>query len=101
MKIKETATLITLLAGIAVNLVSQDSVAAGGGDDWILQQLHEPSSSLRRMEDAGRITIYDGLAVADVDLAMDNQFDRIGSMMFVRTRHPVGDGGFETDSDCD
>lgn len=101
MTIKETATLITLFAGIAVNLVSQESFAAGGDDDWSLQQLHEPSTSLRRMEDAGRITIYDGLAVAEVDAAMDRQFDRIESMMFVRTRHPVADGGFETDSDCD
>jgi hypothetical protein len=101
MKIRETAALVAAVAGISLNLMFQDSLAAGEGDDWELKQLHDPSPSLRKKESAGRITIYDGVPVAEVDAAMDGQFDRIESMMFVRTKHPVADGTFEADSDCD
>jgi len=101
MTIKETSALIAVVTGISLTLMFQDSLAADGGGDWELKQLHDPSPSLRKMESAGRITIYDGVAVADVDAAMDRQFDRIESMMFIRTKHPVEDGTFETDSDCD
>ena len=101
MTIKETTALIGVVAGISLNLIIQDLQAADGSDDWMLKQLHDPSPSLRKMEDAGRITIYDGVVAADVDEAMDRQFDRIESMMFIRTKHPVADGTFETDDDCD
>jgi hypothetical protein len=101
MTIKKTAALITVVAGISMNLMFQDSLAAGGSNDWELKQLHDPSPSLRKMESAGRVTIYDGVVVADVDAAMDRQFDRIESMMFIRTKYPVADGTFEADSDCD
>lgn len=101
MTTKETAALIAVVAGISLNLMFHDALAAGGGNDWELKQLHDPSPSLRKMESAGRITIYDGVAAADVDAAMDRQFDRIESMMFIRTKYPVADGTFEADSDCD
>jgi hypothetical protein len=101
MTIKEIAALVTVFAGVAANPMSQEALAAGAGDDWELNQLHDPSPSLTKVERAGRVTIYDGVVVADVDVAMDRQFDRIESMMFVRTKHPVADGTFETDDDCD
>jgi hypothetical protein len=101
MTIKDTVILTVVLVGIAANLAFQESLAADGDDSWELKQLHKPSQSLRVREDAGRVTIYDGVVVTEVDRAMDEQFDRIGSMMFVRTKWPTEEGDYEEDSDCD
>ena len=98
MTAKELATLTMMFAGIAANPMSQDAFAAG--DSWELKQLQDPSPSLRKMEHAGRVTIYDGMFDSEVDRAMDRQFDRIESMMFIRTKHPVAEGTYETDDDC-
>ncbi|MCB1786984.1 MAG: hypothetical protein H6953_05700 [Chromatiaceae bacterium] len=100
MTLKDLILLILILAAIAANLLLQPAAAADGSS-WELKQLHHPSTSLLRAEDAGRVTIYDGLMVSEVDRAMDQQFDRIDSMMFVRTKRPVESGGFIADSDCD
>ena len=97
--IKEAVLWILIIAGIAVNLAFQDSLAGEAEDSWELQQLHEPSPALLTREDAGRITIHDGLHVKEIDKAMDEQFDRIGSMMFIRTRHVEEDGTLYEDSD--
>ena len=100
MTVKELATLTMVFAGIAANPMSQEALAAGAGDGWELKQLQDPSLSLKKMERAGRVTIYDGMFDSEVDHAMDRQFDRIESMMFIRTKHPVAEGTYETDDDC-
>ena len=99
--IKEAVLWILIIAGIAVNLAFQDSLAGEAEESWELEQLHEPSPALLKREDAGRITIYDGLYMNEIDKAMDEQFDRIGSMMFIRTKHVEEDGMLYEDSDCD
>lgn len=101
MTIKELAALTTVFAGIVANLMFQDALAADANSDWQLTQLHAPSPTIRKMENAGRITIYDGITVTEIDHAMDAQFDRIGSMMFIRTKYPADDGTYYEDSDCD
>ena len=100
MTIKDIAVLIGVLAGIYANLAFQDSLAAGHPDEIDYQPLHQPSAALRASENRGRITIYDRMPVSEVERALDEQFERIDSMMFVRTQYPVADGGFEED-DCD
>lgn len=77
------------------------SASVNAAPDWELQQLHQPSEHLLELEQAGRITIYDGVPVADVEQALDKQFDRIDTMMFIRTLHPTPSGYFEADDDCD
>ena len=98
---KEIAALVVITTGIALNLLFQDALATEIGVDWELNQLHNPSPALLDIERSGRVTIYDGVEVAEVDKAMDDQFDRIDSMMFVRVKQPTADGGFYVDSDCD
>ncbi|MDJ0738821.1 MAG: hypothetical protein QNJ91_03830 [Gammaproteobacteria bacterium] len=102
MTIKDIAIMAAILAGIYANLTFQDSLAADPAVvDGYLVQLHEPSAALREREARGRVTIYDQLSVADVDRALDQQFERIGSMMFVRTQYPQPDGSIAGDDDCD
>jgi hypothetical protein len=101
MTIKDIAVMIGVLAGIYANLAFQDSLAAGHFAEGGYQGLHQPSPALRASERRGRITIYDQIPVAQVERVLDEQFERIDSLMFVRTQHPVADGGSETDDDCD
>ena len=64
--------------------------------------LHEPSPAQLRMERRGRVFIYDRMQDADVDVAMNTQFDRIERMMFVRTQQTTPAGETEGDDDgCD
>lgn len=91
---------IVALALLGAALGQSEAASSGSGpDSWQLTQLHTPSSSLRQAEQRGRVTIYDGLSIAEVDRAMDEQFERIDSMMFIRTRHPTTDGQVEVEDD--
>ena len=45
--------------------------------------------------------IYDGLKNSTVEKAMDDQFNRISSMMFVRTEYEQENGELIADEDCD
>ncbi len=101
MTIKDIAILIGVLAGIYANLAFQDSLAAGQAAADAYGGLHKPSPALRASERRGRITIYDQIPVAQVERALDEQFERIESMMFVRTQYPAADGGVDSDDDCD
>lgn len=68
-------------------------------DNYQKNALLNPSDSLLKAEARGRIMIYDGLQIAMIDKAMDEQFDRIDSMMFVRTQHPMANGQVEVEDD--
>ncbi|MCB1800247.1 MAG: hypothetical protein KDI82_01025 [Gammaproteobacteria bacterium] len=101
MRIKDIVILVGVAAGIYFNLVFQDSLAGSVGSDWQADVLNHPTEAQLAVERSGRVVIYDGLTNRQVDQALDQQFDRIDAMMFVRTRHPQPQGGFESDDDCD
>lgn len=69
--------------------------------DWQLEMIHEPSAAQLKVEERGRVYIYDRLDEADVELAMNLQFDRLDNMMFVRTKPKVESSGEQTESDDD
>jgi len=52
---------------------------------WQMELLFNPVGSQLRLENKGRIFIFDGMQDSDIDRALEEQFDRIEHMMFVRT----------------
>lgn len=73
---------LVLITGITTLLCTAETSAAG---DWQEKLLFNPPDSQLKAEQHGRIMIYDGLKDTQISQAMDTQFDRIESMMFVRT----------------
>ena len=94
----------TRLAGIGI-LVACSLLFAGTAssmDKYQFQVLFEPTPDNLEAEARGRIMIYDGMKYATVNRAMDEQFERIENMMFVRTVYQQEDGELEVEEDgCD
>jgi hypothetical protein len=85
------------LAWISITLMLNPGLAIAG--DWQEKLLFNPSESQLKAERRGRIMIYDGLKDTEIRKAMDTQFDRIESMMFVRTVVTNEEGNVERDSE--
>ena len=67
------------------------AAAAGAKDGFQYNALFNPTPARLRVEERGRVMIYDGLDDAAVERALDEQFDRIEHMMFIRTRQSSSD----------
>lgn len=72
-------TLFLLFAATA-------SAVAGDIRSIELRRLFQPTEKELSAETQGKVYIYDGLSDADIQRAMDEEFDRIDSMMFIRTK---------------
>jgi hypothetical protein len=65
--------------------------------DIQLRRLLEPSQDELTQERNGRIYIYESLTNHDIQRAMDEQFDRIESMMFIRVPKTDASGNVQKD----
>lgn len=64
-------------------------VASADVRDIELRRLFEPTPAEVQSEKSGRIYIYEGMRESDISRAMEEEFDRVDSMMFIRTQRPV------------
>ena len=78
-------------------LVASSSIHA---DTYQERMLFTPSESNLQAEARGFIMIYDGLKNETIERAMNEQFNRIENMMFVRTKYVQENGEYEADDDC-
>lgn len=70
-------------------LIAATAAAMADARDAQLRRLFEPTPADLRQEQVGKVYIYEGLTDADIARAMDEAFDRVDSMMFIRV--PVTD----------
>lgn len=87
-----------LVVFISLSFIASASVsAAQQHEDWQIHRLLHPTAAQRAHEQQGHIFIYDGLRERDVEQAMDQDFDRISSMMFIHVKNTKDDRAVSTD----
>lgn len=83
-------------------LCASQNVSADAYDDFQLRRLLSPTENQYVAEAKGKVYIYDGMNSSQVDIAMDDHFDRIDSMMFTRIVHTSTNGEYYVENDgCD
>ncbi len=97
MNTRKFNAVYTMVSAVIITLAGAQPAAAA--DSWQQRMLFDPPSSQLDAEARGRVMIYDGMTESQIASAMDSQFDRIESMMFVRTIHTDDQGAVLHDPD--
>ena len=84
---------------VAFPLFLASIVQVHGDESWQLKRLLDPDHQELIQESNGTVFIYDGLFDSDIEFALTDQFHRIESMMFIRTKS-ISDGEVEQEDDC-
>jgi hypothetical protein len=105
----KTTTICSTLIAALLTVGTAD--AQSDDRSWQLEKIFDPTPQDLAHEAHGRVFIYDGLRDTDIEQALESEFGRVGSMMFVRTvitdrsGDPLRDetsGDYVTeDDDCD
>lgn len=108
---KDMKTITICSTLITAVLIVGTADAQSDDRTWQLEKVFNPKSQDLAREARGRVFIYDGLRDTDIEQALESEFERVGSMMFVRTvitdrsGDPLRDetsGSYVTeDDDCD
>lgn len=76
---------LTLALGLGVTSTHAEQLASlDTADVWQTNRLFTPTARQLEMEHKGSVVIYDGLTDVMVEKALDQDFNRIQSMMFTR-----------------
>ena len=87
---------------LMVSLLITITTPALASDSYQHKMLFTPNTGMLMAENKGRIMIYDGMNSDVIDVALNEQFDRIENMMFVRVVNVQADGEEIVDEDdCD
>ncbi len=90
------------ISKMIISVLIMASSSASAYDSYQEKVLFTPSAGILQAEAKGRVMIYDGLNIEKVELAMNEQFQRIENMMFVRTQHIQENGDIEVEEEgCD
>ena len=89
-----------LLRCTAAHAQQQANLVSPAGD-YALRRLNHPSAADLASEERGRVQIYDSLEINEVNAALDENFERIQNMMFIRISHlsATGSGPAEVEDD--
>jgi hypothetical protein len=92
---EEVVMKLGIVFGLAVAIAGP--LMAGDVREIELRRLFEPTPAELQSEAKGRIFIYEGLRDTDVEQAMEQQFNRIESMMFIRVQRTNEKGEVKKD----
>lgn len=80
-------------------LIMATTAVAEDVRDIELRRLFDPTEAELASETDGRIYIYDGLTDVDVQRALNEEFDRVENMMFIRTKKTDETGAVKRDTE--
>jgi hypothetical protein len=73
---------ILLAATLLASTVAHAAMSNPAIEDWQRDRLFDPTERQLKLERKGKVFIYTGLTDRDVMRALDEQFDRVDTMMF-------------------